>query len=259
MRTCPNCSGDVRTGPQCPTCGTVLGSGGIAWRFPISKFLGCFGLFVVILAIALPGLLTSGRMSNERYAAASLKTLSTAEADFRANDRDGNGVSDFWTGDVAGLYCIAGGPAQTEAGQPIKLIELSLAGADSDPLVAPGVPYGTFISQYTQPMPRGGSWFWALRADASESPPLPYRQDTLGRPSAGRFYNTSHFGFLCYPDHPDSGKYVMILNEGNTVYRRSSTSLVRPSSGTPPGPLRQPLFTDWPGEAVLRLEWGKLD
>ena len=37
----------------------------------------------------------SSRASNERNAAGSLKTFTTAEADFRANDRDGNRVPDY--------------------------------------------------------------------------------------------------------------------------------------------------------------------
>jgi hypothetical protein len=36
--------------------------------------------------------------SNERPASTMLKSLSSAGADFRANDLDGNHVKDFWTG-----------------------------------------------------------------------------------------------------------------------------------------------------------------
>ena len=61
-------------------------------------------LILIVCAIAVPGWLSSRRASNERNAATSLKTLSSAEADFRANDRDWNHVNDFWTGDEKGLY-----------------------------------------------------------------------------------------------------------------------------------------------------------
>jgi prepilin-type N-terminal cleavage/methylation domain-containing protein len=54
-------------------------------------------VIAIIAAIAIPGLLSSQRASNERSASTSLKTLSTAEAEFRANDRDWNHVNDFWT------------------------------------------------------------------------------------------------------------------------------------------------------------------
>src|SRR5438093_367005 len=42
--------------------------------------------------------------SNERNASATLKSFASAEADFRANDRDNNRVNDFWVADVSGLY-----------------------------------------------------------------------------------------------------------------------------------------------------------
>src|SRR6185369_7605477 len=59
----------------------------------------------VIGFVILPGLFATGRHgSTERNSSTSLKTLSSAEADFRANDRDWNHVNDFWTGNVSGLY-----------------------------------------------------------------------------------------------------------------------------------------------------------
>ena len=51
-----------------------------------------------------PMFVSSGSM--ERNSSASLKTIVTAQADFRANDRDGNGVADYWRGDIAGLYVL---------------------------------------------------------------------------------------------------------------------------------------------------------
>src|SRR3954469_2351933 len=61
----------------------------------------------------------------ERNPSTSLKSITSAQADFRANDRDGDGVNQFWRADIAGLYALApgGGPA-------MRLIELSVAAAD---------------------------------------------------------------------------------------------------------------------------------
>jgi hypothetical protein len=64
-----------------------------------------------------------------RTASGSLKTIASAQADFRVNDRDGNGRNDFWRGDIAGLYTVK------TNGQEIRLIELSVALADDRPLV----------------------------------------------------------------------------------------------------------------------------
>jgi hypothetical protein len=103
---------------------------------------------------------------SERCASVSLRTLATAESDFRgcggewihvddfwtaditglytmtsaalqpsgpptvedrSNDRDGCHVNDFWTAEVRGLYTLTG-----RADSAIKLIELSVASADAD-------------------------------------------------------------------------------------------------------------------------------
>src|SRR5258706_4881229 len=72
--------------------------------FTLIELMIVIAIIAIIAAIAIPGLLSSQRASNERSASTSLKTLSTAEADFRANDRDWNHVNDFWTYNVAGLY-----------------------------------------------------------------------------------------------------------------------------------------------------------
>ena len=41
--------------------------------------------------------------SIERNASATLKSFASAQADFRGNDRDVDGIQQFWRGDVAGL------------------------------------------------------------------------------------------------------------------------------------------------------------
>jgi hypothetical protein len=102
---------------------------------------------------------------SERCASISLKTLTVAEPDFRANDRDWCHVDDFWTADVRGLYTMSSAEvrkpevvrcapieywdgigtwhgnlwmlyrmcaaAQPREADTIKLIELSIESADS--------------------------------------------------------------------------------------------------------------------------------
>lgn len=260
MRTCAHCSGDLRQGTTCPTCGASLPAAPVAWRRPLLSLLGCLGLLVVLLAIAVPAFLSSGRASSERNASASLKTLATAEADFRANDRDGNGINDFWTGDVAGLYCISPGAGRaSDPARAIKLIEISVAGADSDPLRAPGDPYGISIRAWVEASPKAGYWYWALRGDGTETPPAPYRTDTHGTPNAGGFYNTSRFGFLAYPDRPSVAKVAFMINEANRMIRKSCDSSVRPGSLQPPGAVTHPAFRNWPSELDQRSAWRSMD
>src|SRR5262245_30662767 len=112
--------------------------------FTLIELMIVIAIIAIIAAIAIPGLLSSQRASNERNASTSLKTLSSAEADFRSNDRDWNHVNDFWTYNVCGLYtmtssAVAGNTPNSTTDPSIKLIELSIASADSESTTATGV------------------------------------------------------------------------------------------------------------------------
>jgi hypothetical protein len=78
-----------------------------------------------------------------------LKTIASAQADFRLNDRDGNGLEDYWRPDVAGLYALQAG------GEAIKLIELSVATADDRPAVK--------MDASLVRSAKAGFWYRALR------------------------------------------------------------------------------------------------
>src|SRR5207245_7727863 len=60
--------------------------------FTLIELMIVIAIIAIIAAIAIPGLLSSQRASNERSASTSLKTLTTAEADFKANNREWNNV-----------------------------------------------------------------------------------------------------------------------------------------------------------------------
>jgi len=85
-----------------------------------------------------------------------------------------------------------------------------------------------------------------------------YKQDTSGQPTMGLCHNTSKFGFLAFPDSQSSGKFVFIVNENNTIFRSATTSVVKPSTATPPGTMTAP-YTDWPADTNLKSYWSKLD
>jgi hypothetical protein len=150
---------------------------------------GAVPVIAIIAAIAIPGLLASQRAANERGAASRLKSLTAAEADFRANDRDGNGIEDFWTGDVRSLSTMR------VKGQQILLIEPGIAQADA----TPGGPM--------TPFPKGGYLFMAIKFDES------------GKPyDLGKGRNPSRFGFCAYPANPSSGRRTFIVNEENKIW-----------------------------------------
>jgi hypothetical protein len=176
---------------------------------PSPEFLVFLGVGVVATAIAIPGLLSSNRASNERNASTALKTLSSAEADYRANDRDLNNVNDFWTGDVSGLYYVkpvGGGPE-------LRLIEESVANADAKPLFV--LKNGT--------IPKAGYLFQALNRDDAfkGSAEEYYKKDT--DKSGRKVHNREKFGFCAFPKSGNDGKYVFTVNENNTVFRDPGT------------------------------------
>ncbi len=184
---------------------------------------------------------TGAISSNERNASASLKTLASAQADFRANDRDGNQINDFWTGDVAGLYALQ--PAGDAA---IKLIELSVAAADAAPLAkgsAGGLHAG--LEKFAAPSPKAGYQFQTMTFDRSATPPEGYQQDTGGRLPMGKVHCHSRFAFCAFPaEYGATGRMTYILNEGNTVF-------VGDTHGEP--------VLEWPTDEELRKSWRKLN
>jgi prepilin-type N-terminal cleavage/methylation domain-containing protein len=234
--------------------------------FTLIELMIVIAIIAIIAAIAIPGLLSSQRASNERNASTSLKTLSSAEADFRANDRDWNHVNDFWTYNVAGLYtmtsaAVVGAKANSTTDPSIKLIELSVASADCDPATATGAT-SEYLDQtnFAVYSAKAGYWYMALHFDntLSGTAEMTYKTDTNGTPPMGSVHNTSKFGFLSYPDSQSSGKYVFIVNENNTIFRSATSGAIRPAATNPPGTLGAP-YNTWPDDANLKSYWSKLD
>ena len=222
-------------------------------------------IIAITAAIAIPGLLSSQRASNERNASTSLKTLTSAEADFRANDRDWNHVNDFWTGDVKGLYTMTSyavpGNKNDSTDPAIKLIELSVASADTDKNFNPAAGENCDLSTFAVSSPKAGYWYMSLQLDQSmgSSADATYWQETGGTLSMGSVHNTSKFGFMVYPDSQSAGKYVFMVNENNTIFRSATSGTVKPATTNPPGRVTDPAYKDWPIDANLKSFWSKMD
>src|SRR6185295_958662 len=232
--------------------------------FTLIELMIVIAIIAIIAAIAIPGLLSSMRAANERSAATSLKTLSTAEADFRANDRDWNHVNDFWTGNVAGLYTMTSGAvsgaanANNTTDPAIKLIELSLASAESDGATPAAGGENAALSTFAVSSAKASYWFMGLFTDATLGATLEatYRQDTQGQPAMGSVHNTSKFGFISFPDSQSAGKFVFIVNENNTIFRSATSGFTRPA-GTPPGTALGAAYIAWPDDTSLKSFWSK--
>jgi prepilin-type N-terminal cleavage/methylation domain-containing protein len=195
--------------------------------FTLIELMIVIAIIAIIAAIAIPGLLAAQRASNERNASASLKTLSTAQADFRSNDRDGNRINDFWTLDVFALYGLvpltAGSttiPADvTAATSIIKLIEPSVAGADADSDQGEYCNI-TFAASIVSGSPKAGYVYHKFEFQDDGPGPTALENDTDG---AGTMYGDCHdrnrFAFMAAPESLSAGKLLFIVNADNTIWK----------------------------------------
>jgi len=232
--------------------------------FTLIELMIVIAIIAIIAAIAIPGLLSSQRASNERNASTSLKTLTSAEADFRANDRDWNHVNDFWTADIKGLYTMTSaavsGSSNSTTDPAVKLIELSIASADAD-----GTRFSNSencdLSTFAVPSAKAGYWYQALITDNSISGAVEstYKTDTGGTPTMGSCHNTSKFAFLSFPDSQSAGKYCFVVNENNTIFRSATSGAVKTGTSNPPGVVTTASYGNFPSDTNLKSFWSKLD
>lgn len=236
--------------------------------FTLIELMVVIAVIAVIAAIAIPGLISSQRSSYERGASASMKSVTVAEADFRANDRDGNKLNDFWTGDVKSLYTLTNASVPGNAGgtvdPPIRLVELTVAGADTDGSTLNAGGENMSVTQFGVFSQKAGYWYAALTLDNSISgtTECTYKQDTGGTPTMGSVHNMSKYGFLAYPDSQTFGRFVYIVNESNTIYRSAMSTGVRQGTAVPPGLAGAgfaSVYQNWPDEPSMKSFWSKLD
>jgi hypothetical protein len=155
--------------------------------------------------------------ANERNGSTCLKTLTTAQADFRSNDRDGNRTMDFYARDVAGLYALKGATGketeatpgkEDDAGTIMKLIEPSIAKADTteDRWEYP-------VLGISSPEPKSGYFFAVLKNYEEGGKVEPYH--------TGNGRNDDRFGFVAYPaEYGVTGRMTFIVNEDNTIWMK---------------------------------------
>jgi hypothetical protein len=134
-----------------------------------------------------------------RNASGSLMWMRHIQDTYRASDSDGDGRSEYWVDDIAGL-CFrpaAGSPL------PLRFIEISMAMADGSP--AAPLPNGVSSS------PGAGYWFFALsNYEAEDGTLVPYSTA-----------KASHWGAIAVPNgYGSSGRHVYILNQDGVMYRK---------------------------------------
>lgn len=147
---------------------------------------------------------------NEGQARSGLKSIRTAQEDFRVHDRDGNTRADYWRSDVAGLYAVV----PPGGGEPIGLIERSIAGADAAPV--------TNMTALVR-SPKAAYWYRALRL-ADEDPAKPDHE---------------RYAVCAYPNAPGSGAFVFILDHSGRIQRRAYRGLSDIPSVFPLDPVKE--------------------
>jgi hypothetical protein len=200
------------------------------------------GLLGTLLVIAGLAVSKATLARNERRAVEALKRLAVAEADFRANDRDGNRIQDFWTGDVAGLHDVT----DPVSGRPLALIERAVADADAAPL--PMHP--------RRHAPYAGYSFVAMTEERRLWGSELYAVHTNGVRLGGPFHNHSKFAFCAYPAaYGRTGRRTFVINEGNTVFM-VDTGGVPVLKWPPPFPGQCPACfeRELPGKACCRQQ-----
>jgi hypothetical protein len=153
--------------------------------------------------------------SNARNASTSLKTLVSAEDDFRSNDRDWNRVNDYWVADVSGLYRIL-----WSKDDGMKLIERSVALADGRPALplenegALPVDSKTKFMAMEKGAPKAGYCYVAIpKYEGPDGGTATYDE--------GNGRNRSRYAFCAYPvEYEKMGQWTFVVDENKAIYRK---------------------------------------
>jgi hypothetical protein len=167
------------------------------------------GFVGITAAIAIPALMrlnghgggAGGIPNNEMVAEFGLQILRNAEETFKNSDSDANGVADFWTRDVAGLYAV-----KDRSGQAVFLIDPATAAADPD-----GAPrYGL------TPAPKNGYFYKMMVSDQDGET---YQKDD------GKS-NKTRYGIVAWPALPGAtGRFTFITNESGKTWKKDTLGM----------------------------------
>lgn len=174
-----------------------------AARHPLGDFTPRGGRVRFLDDLAVPPLLRPIR-SNPFRAISALRELHRAEESLLNNDLDGNGIRNDWAVNGATL-------------SKWGLIEESIAGADSRPL----------ISVLPRPITRSGSLFSALEQDNGASTPESQARETDKKSRA--VHNLERSGFTAYSaDGIVAANPMAVVDQNNTIFYSPAIPVVWP-------------------------------
>jgi prepilin-type N-terminal cleavage/methylation domain-containing protein len=181
--------------------------------FTLIELMIVIAIIAIIAAIAIPSLLKSKISANEKSAISTLRNLVTTEEQWKQGDPDRNGLADYWTADVSGLYRV-----ENPEGDPIKEISFDVARADYCPL-GNGTEGLADLDSADRAVSKAGYFYAAfvqmLGSDLNETH-LPDGDDP--------YLNTNKFAFQAFPEVYDTtGRNAFIVcQEGRTIWRRDA-------------------------------------
>lgn len=175
------------------------------WIIALLIISGAIGLYW----FATPRIIHCGIASNDKSAIGSLKSIREMEDLFKRNDADENGINDYWTADVSGLYSLL-----NKNGKELQLIGCTLLQADRSPLE----PITGYIgTRWNIGMaPKAGYLFSAMLIDEMG---VPYNKNLM-RDGKTRALNEKKFAFCAYPEiYGQTGTPSFIVNEEGTIWK----------------------------------------
>lgn len=163
-------------------------------------------------------------LRNQGEAVKALRAAAAAEKRLRAEDLDGNGQEDYWTGDWSGLARLAG-----PDGSAVALLPEGAGAADLRPLAASlsGAPRPRLLDA-AAPAPWNGYRFAALELDEAGRP---FAADGPDADSDAREH-PSRFAFIAVPAEPGVTGYAsLVLCEDGRVWAREFAGAAEPAPG----------------------------
>jgi len=158
-------------------------------------------------------ILTEQMAANEKSAVALLKLLVSAEAIWRQQDPDGNGIKDYWTYDISCLHRMLRADGTTK----VAFIPSDYARADVNTAEFGDFGESVGIEDWSDliPEPKNGYYFQAMELDETGAP---YSLEEVGETGI-KAANKTKFGFVAYPaEYGQTGRQTFIVNEQGMIY-----------------------------------------